>query len=189
DVKSVTRRQMVRQNTVYTLGELATRGQSVVLHMPSEIKAGFELSAGRMPQADHEVILGYHFSESLAKPGVEESSPSSPSEGAAGKPEVLNQKLDMEVVQFINKVEQKKVISLTVVGITKAPTREWMKDRSVYISEPVLKQIEEFTQTDKGQISFPDQPPIEKIQPDRAKVYNEVHVYANDVEDVKAIDK
>ncbi|MDF2813952.1 MAG: hypothetical protein K0Q81_152 [Paenibacillus sp.] len=193
NVKSVTRRQMVRQSLVHTVGGLTTQSQALVVHMPSEIKAGFELSEGRMPQADNEIIVGYNFAESLRKPGEEpkEVPPGDGSKQEANKnvPQVLNQKLDMEVKQFVNKVEQKKVIPVTIVGITSAPTREWAKDQSVYISEAVLKEIEAFTQTPRGQINFPDQnSDIPNAGPLAARVYDDVHVYANDVEHVKAID-
>ncbi|MDF2671157.1 MAG: hypothetical protein K0R67_3463, partial [Paenibacillus sp.] len=68
-VKTVTRRQMVQQSVKNTLGELSAQNQAMVVHMPSEIKAGFELSEGRMPQNDNEIIVGYNFADTLRKPG------------------------------------------------------------------------------------------------------------------------
>ncbi|MFK7695927.1 ABC transporter permease, partial [Paenibacillus sp. HJGM_3] len=192
NVKSVTRRQFLQQSPIYKLGERSGPGQTLVAHMPSEIKAGFELSAGRMPQADNEVIVGYNFAEFLRLPGEQ---PADSGEDAAPKPTeppvtVLNKTIEMEIKQFVGKTEQKKTIPVTVVGVSKALTREWMKDGNVYISEGLLKQIEAFTGTPRGMIQPQTENGDGAGRPNKpADTYDDVHVYANDVEDVKAIVK
>ncbi|MDF2669844.1 MAG: metabolite permease, partial [Paenibacillus sp.] len=155
-----------------------------------------ELSEGRMPQNDNEIIVGYNFADTLRKPGdvTQEGEGTNGSDSTQGQtakpgPPVLNQKLNMEVKQLINKVEQTKVISVTIVGITSAPTREWNKDQSVYISEAILKQIEEFTQTPRGRINYPDEDRSRMpVQQAGVRVYDDVHAYADDVANVEAID-
>lgn len=199
NVKAVTRRQFVGQGPTFQLGNLSTVSQTLVTHMPSEVKAGFELSEGRLPQADNEVIVGYNFAETLRVPGDKTSEEGDePTDGKAAaavkkdKVPVLNKTLDMEVKQFVNKVEQKKTIQVTVVGITKAPTREWNKDQKVYISEGMLKQIEDFTQTPQGLMNPKDADASKGPVPpslSAPREYNDVHVFAKDAENVKEIVK
>lgn len=181
NVKAVTRRQYVAQSPHYAVEGLRTQASTITVHMPSEAKAGFELSEGRLPQADDEVLVGYNFAEMLKTPGQ--------TEGAAGTPlassALLGKTMDMQVA--LSEEENAKTLSLPVkvVGIGKAPTREWKQDQAVYISEPTLKKIEDFTGSPRGEFQQKDRPGAE-VREARTG-YDQVNLYANDVQSVKKL--
>ncbi len=185
NVKTVTRRQMIAQQLTYNIEGYEAIGQALVVHLPSEIKAGFELSKGRMPKSSNEVVVGFHFQDQLKK--NQNENPESYSN------EILGKTMEVEIMQYVNEKETKTTISVLIVGIGKAPTREWNKDNNVFISEEILHEIEQFTQTSNGSLNHPGTP-IEQInerlkQLEGEREYNEVKVYANNVEDIKEITK
>lgn len=69
DVKAVTTRKMLQQEGTYSIENYQLSTQTVVADFPSEIKAGFELSAGRLAMAKDEVVVGYHFPLNLSVKG------------------------------------------------------------------------------------------------------------------------
>ncbi|MEF3307604.1 ABC transporter permease [Paenibacillus sp. GYB004] len=201
-VKAVTRRYGVQQSAEFRIGELQGLGQAVVVDMPSEAKAGFELAEGRMPQQDFEIIIGFNFAESMLTPEerkqMEEQRQDNADaeEPAAGKGEktvsdkaksLIGKTMNVQVVQRFGEETKSFAVPVTIVGIGKAPSREWLQDRYVYIHEQVMKQIESFTQTAYGAMTSknPEDPAPESLgQP---RIYNEVYVYADRAENVKSI--
>ena len=49
-VKAVTRRIQLGQRVIYEIDNYQVDAETIVTHMPSEVKAGFELSKGRLPK-------------------------------------------------------------------------------------------------------------------------------------------
>ncbi|WP_261130643.1 ABC transporter permease [Bacillus sp. Marseille-Q3570] len=192
-VKTVTRRQQVEQQGDFRLGEYRTDGTPVVVDYPSETKAGFELSEGRLPESDEEVVIGYDFANSLAKWNGEEPPPlnedGTVKEGSAYDGELIGETLDMKVMKYEDGEEKSKIIQLKVVGVGKKPTREWMRDQNVFISEKVLADIEAFTGTPNGMLVTPDIPEEHRpsLENREERVYNQVAIFADDTENVKAI--
>lgn len=189
DVKSVTRRKMVQQDSTYSFGNYQEPTQTFVTNFPAELKAGFELSKGRLPKSKEEVVVGYSFPLNLALKDAPEDmydNKGQLKEKYRFSGEILGKKLGLTVKQFKAGKQVEKIIPVTVVGISKKPTREWAEDRRVFISEEMLKEIENFTGTPKGRILEPN----DKIQ-DGAKdiqgTYDEVKIYANNMEAVQKI--
>jgi acetoin utilization transport system permease protein len=114
-VKAVTRRQMVEQQLTYWIGDYQASGYALVSHLPSEVRAGLELSEGRMPNADHE------------------------------------------------------------------------RDDRLLISEGMMREIEAFTGTAKGALIAEENSNSPLAATNQERTYDEVKVYANDLEDVKGI--
>lgn len=220
NVKSVTRRQRVEQGVQYYLDDYVGYGEAQVVHLPSEIEAGFELSEGRMPQEPNEIIVGYHFGANLfttvaqedsaagseedisteeeqpseeTTPVEEEQLSTTPSayeehgESLSYDGELLGQTVYLEVMQLFDGEEERLQIPLTITGIGKAPTREWMRDTKVFISEDILAEIEAFTETPLGQVVYPDYPDEQRNIQNNEKIYNEVYIYAENVEHVQGI--
>src|SRR5699024_6624461 len=76
-------------------------------------------------------------------------------------------------------------IPVTVVGKLSEPTKEWVLDQNVYISQSVLSEVEEFTGTRRGE---PDpQYANEPSDDDDADTFDQVTVYAKNLEAVKGI--
>ncbi|MBT2683414.1 FtsX-like permease family protein [Bacillus sp. ISL-37] len=189
DVKAVTRRKNL-QNYMFEVDEHLTDAQAVVAHMPSEIKAGLELSEGRLPKAENEVVVGYHFFQDL-RPNKEITEELYNEKGQIKeefryKGELVGKKITMNVIKFEDGKEVEEPLEVTVVGIRKKPTKEWVYDSVVFVSEGVLKQVEEFTGTPRGMLKDPNNPDME-LPTIPADQYDQVNIYAKDMEAVKDI--
>ncbi|GHH96840.1 ABC transporter permease [Neobacillus kokaensis] len=188
-VKAVTRKIMLQQESTYKIGNYQEGAETYVSHFPSEVKAGFELSEGRLPKTENEVVVGYDFPLNLGT--TDEVEDLYDNKGHVKKkyryPEnLIDKKLDLTVKQLKNGKHVEKKLQLTVVGIGKKPTREWMQDRSVFISDQVLKEIESFTGTPNGAILGPDEPQQQNPETNE-RIYDEVKIYAKNMEAVQGI--
>ncbi|MEH7226268.1 FtsX-like permease family protein [Bacillus sp. JJ1566] len=191
DVKAVTRRQQLSQEGIYKIDDYGAWGQTLVTHFPSEVKAGFELSEGRLPEKENEIVVGHHFVESLQKEGAGENVDVYNENGQLKeefryKESLLGKTLTLTVMQNKDSEEVKKEIPLTVVGVSKKPTKEWIYDQSVFISEGTLGEIEEFTGTARGMVLGPNEI-AEDYQIEGSRNYDEIKVYATNMEAVEGI--
>ncbi|MCM3566967.1 FtsX-like permease family protein [Neobacillus mesonae] len=189
DVKAVTNRFMLQQEGIYSIGNYQAGGETIVTDFPSEVKAGFELSSGRLPKSDNEVVVGYDFPFSLGT--KEEVEDLYDHNGHVKKkyryPEkLLGKNLELTVKQLKNGKQEEKNLELTVVGIGKKPAKEWMQDRKVFISKKIVKEIESFTGTPHGELLGPGEeaPEVSKTNVD---IYDEVKIYATNMEAVQGI--
>lgn len=190
NVKAVTRHQNLQQGASYTISQYQSGGaQTVVTDFPSEVRSGFKLSDGRLPKKENEIIVGYDFVNGLEPVGTKP-------DDLYGKDGAVNQKyrykenligktIQMKVVQNKNGKEEEKVIPLTVVGIGQDPGKKWVMNQNVFISSQVLSQIEQFTGTEKGAVRSGDS--AEDLSPQDQNTYDEIKVYADNVEDVNGI--
>ncbi|MBT2638281.1 FtsX-like permease family protein [Bacillus sp. ISL-39] len=189
DVKAVTRRKSLQQY-MFEVDDHLTDAKAIVAHMPSETKAGLELSEGRLPKAENEVVVGYHFVENL-RPNRELSEEIYDEKGQIKeefryKESLIGKKITMNVIKFEDGKEITEPLEVAVVGIRKKPTKEWEYDSIVFVSEGVLEQVEEFTGTPRGMMKDPNNPDMElpDIPLDQ---YDQVKLYAKDMESVKDI--
>ncbi|GAM13896.1 ABC transporter permease [Mesobacillus selenatarsenatis] len=189
EVKAVTRRKTL-QNYMFEVDDHQTNAQAIVAHMPSETKAGLELAEGRLPKSENEVVVGYHFVEDL-RPNREVSEELYDEQGQIKeefryKEDLIGKKITMNVVKFEDGKEMIEPLEVTVVGIRQKPTKDWVYDSIVFVSEGVLKQVEEFTGTPRGMMKDPNNPDMElpDIPLDQ---YDQVNIYAKDMEAVKDI--
>lgn len=189
DVKAVTRRKNL-QDYMFEVGEHQTFAQAVVAHMPSETKAGLELSEGRLPKADNEVVVGYHFVQDLL-PIKQVNEDLYDEKGKIKnefryKDDLVGKKIIMNVLKYEEGKEVKEPLEVTVVGVRKKPTKEWIFDNVVFVSEGILKQVEDITGTPRGMMKDPNNPDMElpDIPSDQ---YDQVKIYAKDMEAVKNI--
>jgi acetoin utilization transport system permease protein len=188
DVKAVTRRKNL-QDYLFVTGNHEVFAQAVVAHMPSETKAGLELSKGRLPKGENEVVVGFHFVEELrpkdAKDDLYDESGQIKDEYRY-KEDLIGQKVTMNIIKMEEGEEVKEPLEVTVVGIRKQPTKEWIYDNIVFVSDGVLKQVEDFTGTPRGILKDSNNPDVE-VPNITADQYDQVKVYAKDMESVKDI--
>ncbi|CRK80968.1 ABC transporter permease [Neobacillus massiliamazoniensis] len=190
DVKAVTRRKMLQQPSTYTIGNYQESTESFVGNMPSEVKAGFELSKGRLPKEKDEIVVGYDFPLNLAPKDATSDiydKQGQVKEEYRYKGNLLGEKIELEVRQFKDGQEIIKPFTFTVVGIAKKPTKEWLRDNSVFISDQALKDIEDFTGTSRGMINDPNRRGANSAGEFAQDSYDQVKIYANSVEAVKTI--
>ncbi|MFC4597601.1 ABC transporter permease [Cohnella hongkongensis] len=184
-VKAVTYRNIVRQ-TLQRSVEGVAAGSGNVYHVDfeAESKAGFALSAGRLPQAEGEIVAGYHvrMAEDDLKPGEE----------PPAAEEWLGKTMSLEAFQLeTDGSVRKKAIEARIVGIAAKPTREWQTDSNLYVGRGVLEQIESFTGTQWGEPRVvPDKENAEGYEPpglEEPRPYNQVQVIADSASRVKGI--
>lgn len=189
-VKTVTFRNYVRQSLNPKIdGESISGGGTIAVDFEAETKAGFGLSAGRLPQSADEVVVGYNIRE---REQQSDSSSESAKNGqaAAQADEWVGKTMQLEVLRYESGVEQKTPLTVTVVGVAKEPTREWLKDKNVYIGKPLLQKIEAITGTQFGEVLKPDaskETPAEERpkSPSEPRPYNQVQLIADSAQYVK----
>lgn len=189
NVKAVTRKKNLHQDFNYEIGSHQIMAPTVVAHMPSEIKSGLELSDGRLPEAENEVIVGYHFVQELRPKKEEEDmfdEKGLMKEEYRYKESLVGKKITMTVVKFEDGKEVKKPIEVIVSGIKKKPSKEWDYDNIVFVSEEILEQVETFTGTPRGMMKDPNNPDME-VPEIASEQYDQVKLYAKDLESVKGI--
>jgi acetoin utilization transport system permease protein len=190
DVKAVTRQKRLAQTPKYEIGNHQIAAETVVAHMPSETKAGLELSEGRLPKTESEVIIGYHFDKDLtpkdADPENVYDEKGQVKEEFRYKESLIGKSITMNITKYDGEKEINSPIEVTVVGIRKKPTKEWFYDNSVFVSEGILKEIENLTGTPRGMLQDPNNrdAPLPDIKMNQ---YDQVKVYAKNLESVKAI--
>lgn len=190
NVKAVTRRKQLMQQASYQIGDYKTQAETIVTHIPSEVKSGFELSKGRLPENKDEVVVGYDFLEELALKNADQKDFYDESghvrEKYKYKESIIGKKVDLVITQIENHEEVKKTIQVTVVGIGKEPTKEWTYDKNVFISDEILKEIEEFTGTPRGLIKDSSYNEVD-MPAVTGNEYDQVKIYAKNMEAVKGI--
>lgn len=188
-VKAVTRRQTLRQTPTFQIGEYKSHSETFVAHFPSEIKAGMELSEGKLPEKDNEIVIGHDFKETFFKEAPEgvdlydEKGKLKNEFMYDGK--LLGQTINMEVVKVKDGKETKEILPLQIVGIAKEPAREWMMDSTVFISPAILEKVAAFTGNPGGGSETFEDENTEAVSSE--KVYDFVKIYAENVQDVTAI--
>lgn len=191
NVKTVTRRQSVQQTPLFSIEDYNMHADTFVAHFPSEIKAGFKLSEGRLPEKDNEILVGHHFHEALAKEAAEGKDAYDEDgilkEEYAYKGNILGKTINMQVEKLENGKETTKVIPVEIVGIAEAPSREWLKDYTVFISSSIMKKIEDFTGNIGG---YPE--PLNDEQTsnnESVNTYDFVKIYTDNVQSITDVDK
>lgn len=187
-VKAVTRKKRLQQLPTYRIGDYQTEAETLVAHFPSEIKSGLELHEGKLPEADNEVIVGYNFINHIHSDSATDKEIYN-NEGKIKKEYRYSEKLvgktvDMAVIKGEGENKELHTIPLKIVGITEKPTKEWVQDASVYISQDVLTEIEAFTGTAKG---APYQDEEMQGTEEISSAFDKVKVYADSLQKVEAI--
>ncbi|MEH7110277.1 ABC transporter permease [Bacillus sp. JJ1764] len=190
NVKAITRRKELQQQTQFTIGNYQEDTQAFVTNFPEEIKAGFELSEGRLPKTKNEIVIGYNFPLNLAAKDAGEDLLDN--NGQVKKKylyadQLIGKTIEVAIKQNKDGKQVEKVFPLTVVGISQKPTKDWVEDRSVFISDDLLRDIENFTGTPRGILLDPNSQESPQGLEEMYESYNEVKVYAKNMESVQGI--
>ncbi|NDI37218.1 ABC transporter permease, partial [Chengkuizengella sediminis] len=168
-VKTVTKRNNLHQEVMFKLdGYEANWPWVYATDFPSETEAGLELSDGRMPEANDEIIVAYHFNETLTKGNQKEN------EIVYYEEELIDKTLDLQVIYYDNEgMKQYKSFPVKIVGITKQPPPN-VKEQFAIISEPLLKEIEDFTMKTFLNSEQSNDEDLENLNLDNEKTYDDV---------------
>ncbi|WP_284140802.1 FtsX-like permease family protein [Virgibacillus sp. LDC-1] len=188
-VRAVTRRNDLYQIPRFSVDGYRTEASAIATHFPSEKQSGLTLSEGRLPEKDNEVVVGYNFSSYLAsekeldQKDIYDEQGKIKAEYRYDSP-LLGKTLAMTVDKEAEEKVETHTISLKVVGILEKPTREWFEDQNVYITQAVLKDIEKFTGTYRGD---PSADAVKDGLNEDEQTFDQVKVYATDLESVTAV--
>lgn len=149
----------------------------------SEQSAGGALEAGRWPEAADEILIGYSMGESGEDAEV-------------AALDMLGKTAKLTFEYYENGKLATRELEAVIVGVKEKPKREWLMDKTVYIHEGLLDQIEELTGTQSGAIPYfeeaPDAEALEEAFAHMPKAsdprqYHEVTVLAKNASQVKGI--
>ncbi|MCR2807637.1 ABC transporter permease [Paenibacillus soyae] len=190
DVKAVTYRNNIYQwLNPKVEGEEVGSDKTTQVDFEAETKAGFDLSAGRMPEADNEIVIGYHIREQMDEQGMPT--------GYEDASEWLNKTMTLEVTYYAAGKKLTEPMEAVIVGVTEIPTKEWNRDKTIYMGVGMLEKIEGITGTRNGELPYfeVENPTAEKIdaalanlpKPSEQRSYQDVQVVASHAEKVKGL--
>ena len=129
------------------LGERSAYADLVFVQFSNEEKAGLALSDGAMPAAEGEVLVGYHFAQSLVTEEEQENAAEGEElDGFAGS--LVGQTFEIELKPYEGESEP-VIQEFTVAGVTEEPAKDWMMDSSIYADESWSKIIAESLGTEE----------------------------------------
>ncbi|KIL51018.1 ABC transporter permease [Jeotgalibacillus campisalis] len=187
-VRAVTRQKSVQQEAIYSVDDFQAYAPTVAAHFPSEIASGAELAEGRLPEAADEVVVGHHFIPLLTP--TEGNPDELYNEDGLIKEElqfdenVIGQIFTMEIAKTDGDQETTEEFDVKIVGVMKAPGREWEWDQHVYITDDLLDELETFTGTPGAALMDPST--FEDVSAEEVP-YDQVTVIASDLESVKNV--
>lgn len=186
NVRAVRRVNYLDQNPIYQINDFQVHSMTEAVHFPSEQEAGMKLAEGRYPESDDEIIVGYHFEEDLYPVDIDYEDLYD-DEGERLDQYIYQAELIGETVSFeIEKRDHEdnvetKAFELTIVGIVEAPTREWEFNSTVYLSENLFSQFEEFTGT-RGAYPYPADEFTELTD---EQTYSNVFIHSDSVQHIQ----
>lgn len=187
NVNAVTRRNQLRQFPTFSLDDYQSETTAVAAHFPSEVDAGLELDEGRLPEKPNEVVVGYHFLDYFVQDVEDEDIYDEASgeikEEYLYQADLIGQTLNMIVKKDLDVDGEEQTTPLTVVGILKKPTKEWVQDQNVYISGEVFAGVEAYTGTPGGELGVDG----DELDSATVNAFDEVKVYATNLEAVQTI--
>ncbi|MEF2247484.1 MULTISPECIES: ABC transporter permease [unclassified Paenibacillus] len=175
-------------------GEAVNGGSFKQIDYEAEAKTGFKLSAGRMPETGkNEVIVGYHIRETVNEDGRTAGGDTVKSELLPAK-DWLGKQMELEVTYYEQQKKQSQKMQVTIVGVAEAPSREWLKDKDIYIGLDTMGQIESLTKSQFGALppqqedGEPTKEELESVpQLGDERSYNGVRIIADHAKSVKAL--
>ncbi|GBG11604.1 hypothetical protein PAT3040_06434 [Paenibacillus agaridevorans] len=190
NVKAVTYRNYIQQYMDPSIdGNPVNVNQRIGMDFEAEKQAGFGLSAGRLPEGNNEIVIGYHIREVMD----EEGRPSSELPAAS---EWVGKTMTLQVSYYEDGELAKKPLETVIVGVAEQPTKEWNRDRNIYMGEEMLTQIEAITGTQLGELPYfevaPTKEQVQKLieqlpKPTGERQYQDVTVVAENASKVKGI--
>lgn len=173
DVKAVVTRTYVDGIPTFHLEDHAGTGEMLLTNTEQETKAGLELAEGTMPNKPNEVVVGYHFAQSLLSKEEQAKRENGDAEleveGYTG--EVIGKTIQVDLKPYEPEDATAKSMEFVVTGIIKEPAKDWMIDSRMLISDTKKTEIFSFLRPDEEEPAG----------------YSSVSIHANDIENVKGI--
>lgn len=148
-----------------------------------------QLAKGRYPTKPNEIIVGYHFGQSLLnaadQKAIEEKSKKAEAEGTyydgneeGYKESLIGKKIEFTLTNPEAGSNESEKMEYTIVGITAKPSYDWAIDSTVYFSED---QHEVFASHLKPLLTE------QQSGQEESFFYTEYNIYADSLENVKGL--
>ncbi|WP_182200718.1 ABC transporter permease [Paraliobacillus salinarum] len=189
NVKSVTFQSYIEQTTTFSIDNYQLDTGAMAVDFKAEQDVGIPLKDGTFPSEKNEVLVGYHFATQLFPSDEKQNEKLYNEKGELKeayqyKKEIIGQTFSMTITRMNEDgAEETKDIPVTIAGIIEKPTREWMMDTEVRISESLLHEIEQYTKTPNGQLTVP----VDNQLQDKDNNYSNVTVHSYSLEQVQTL--
>lgn len=186
-VKAVVLRQGVNAFQETTLDKYTTLSDLIVSDFGEEQKAGFALEKGRLPKSKYEVVVGNDFAGNLMNEeevekfqNEQEGKEVSEEEQAElelphYKGELLGKEITYEIGSYETNESYKEPVKLTIVGIAKAPSKDFISDIKLYADASLISELEAIYDRHK-----PEESEESLFNPN-------LNIYADELQHVKGI--
>jgi len=196
-VKGVSATTQLEQSPLISYKNYRGAVGAILVDLKEEKRTGFGLSKGTYPKNKNEVVVGNNFAVNLLNekakglPAAETDSEYQERLKKYGLHEnLLGKKVKMTISQYEGKERKEKEYTFTVVGIGKAPAKEWEVDNNIYISNEWYKDIEQFTGTANGMtVPSAKDKLADEMKPTDEMSYTKVSVYGDNLENLPAVSK
>ena len=182
-VNAVVNRQEFNGQTETNFKNMKGHNGVIATDFIEEGKVGFKLAEGRLPENPNEVVVGSHFGQFLL---TEEEANGEVVEGENAfkgyEGNLVGEEFTVRLGDFDGKMFEKDELKLTIVGVATPPARDWFTDQSIYTNASLIPTINQIY-TANSEVELDDHPDAMHL------FYNNVMVYADNLENVKAITK
>ena len=174
-VKAVVFRQNLGAEQQSSIGDFTGNSQLVVTDFTEEKKANFELQEGRLPEKVNEVVVGSNFAESL----MNQQDENEDGEFTTYDGKLIGEQFSYQISNDEGEMIEEKM-QLTIVGVGKKPAKDWEQDQKIYADATIILELEKiyYAHVEK---------PVEENADENPLFYGNVNVYADKLENVKAI--
>ncbi|WP_399630473.1 ABC transporter permease [Sporosarcina sp. SG10008] len=174
-VKAVVFRQNLGAEQQSSIGDFIGNSQLVVTDFTEEKKANFELQEGRLPEKVNEVVVGSNFVDSL----MNQQDENEDGEFTTYDGKLIGEQFNYQIGDDEGEMIEDKMM-LTIVGIGKKPAKDWEQDQKIYADASIIPDLEKiyYAHVDK---------PVDDNTDAQQLFYGNVNVYADKLENVKAI--
>ncbi len=174
-VKAVVFRQNLAAEQQSSIGDFTGNSQLVVTDFTEEKKANFELQEGRLPEKVNEVVVGSNFADAL----MNQQDENEDGEFTTYDGKLIGEQFIYQVGDNEGELIEDKMM-LTIVGIGKKPAKDWEQDQKIYADASIIPKLEKiyYAHVDR---------PADDHSDGQQLFYGNVNVYADKLENVKAI--
>lgn len=179
-VNAVVNRYYVDANSETRFKDRTGGNQLMVTDFVEEGKAGFKLSEGRLPKDEFEVVVGSDFARYLHSEEDLELEDGEELKGYEGN--LLGETFDMVFRDLEGEFFDNNEVTFTIVGVGKAPARDWDTDQNIYADTSIMPNLEKML---AHTIENPDDD-----HPDASRLfYGDLTIHADQLENVADITK
>lgn len=167
------------------LGDRDTTSNLILSDMQDFEQVNGKLAEGRYPTKPNEIVVGYHFAQTLLNEAerniIEEKSKKAEAEGTyydgseeGYKESLIGKSIEMALVPHTGANDKMQKMSYTIVGVMEKPSYDWMVDNVIHMDKEQKSVLVENVSTDND------------IKEDEL-FYSEFNIYADTLENVKPI--